>query len=249
MVGRGLCGAFVVSAALAGCGVQDPQPTGVDDPYEGTNRSIHAFNKGFDTVVFKAPPGHARSIDNAFTRSVSNVGSNLGLPSKVVNSLLQGRPEPAVKNTFRFLINSTIGVAGIFDPAGSSFALPETDTDFGETLAVWGVGEGAYVELPVFGPSTERDAVGTVVDMAMNPVGQVLQGADATAASSARVAGKVADRKIHGDVVESILYDSADSYAQARLLYLQNRRYQLSGQEYNDAQAWDPYADPYQQQQ
>jgi phospholipid-binding lipoprotein MlaA len=243
MVGRGLCGAFVVSAALAGCGVQDPQPTGVDDPYEGTNRSIHAFNKGFDTVVFKAPPGHARSIDNAFTRSVSNVGSNLGLPGKVVNSVLQANAEPAVRNTFRFAINTTVGIGGIFDPAGK-LGLPEADTDFGETLAYWGVHEGPYVELPFYGPSTARDALGTAVDVVMNPVGSMLNGSAVQAATGARLAGKAADRKIYGDVIESVLYDSADSYAQMRLLYLQNRRYKLSGQENNDANSWDPYTDP-----
>lgn len=243
MVAKGLCGALVLAGAVAGCGVQDPQPTGVDDPFEDANRRVHAFNKGFDTVVFKAPEGRPRSIDNAFTRSVSNVGSNLGLPAKVANSIMQGRPEPAVKNTFRFFINSTIGLAGIFDPAGSSFSLPEEDTDFGETLAVWGVHEGSYVELPFYGPSTARDAVGIAGDIVMNPAGTLLRGGDAVGATAARLAGKAADRKIHGDVVESILYDSADSYSQARLLYLQNRRYHLSGKESNDADAWDPYED------
>ncbi|HEY0214559.1 MAG TPA: VacJ family lipoprotein [Paenirhodobacter sp.] len=244
MVGKGFCGAMVAAVALSGCGVQNPQPTGIDDPYERGNRGIHSFNKGFDEVVFKAAPGHPRSIDNRFTRSVSNVGSNLGLPGKVVNSMLQGRPEPAVKNTFRFLINSTIGVAGIFDPAGTAFGLPQEYTDFGETLAVWGVHEGPFVELPFYGPSTARDAVGTGVDVVMDPVGAVLRGTDMIATTSATVAGKAADRKIYGDTVEAILYDSADSYAQARLLYLQNRRYHLSGQENNDADAWDPYTDP-----
>jgi len=241
--------ALVAGLALAGCGdmAARPQPTGIDDPYESANRKVHAFNKGFDTLVFKARPGQPRNIDNGFTRSVANVGGNIGLPGKVVNSLLQGRPEPAVKNTFRFLINSTIGLAGIFDPAGSSFSLPETDTDFGETLAVWGMGEGAYVELPFFGPSTERDALGRAVDIAMNPVGAVLKGQDATAATVARLAGKAAERKRFGETIESILYDSADSYAQSRLLYLQSRRYQLAGKENNDAQAWDPYEDPYAQ--
>lgn len=241
--------ALVMGLALAGCGemAARPQPTGINDPFESANRKVHAFNKGFDTVVFKARPGHPRTIDNGFTRSVTNVGNNLGLPGKVVNSLLQGRPEPAVKNTFRFLINSTVGLAGIFDPAGSSFSLPETDTDFGETLAVWGMGEGAYMELPFFGPSTERDAAGRIVDIAMNPVGAVLKGSDATAATVARLAGKAAERKRFGETIESVLYDSADSYAQSRLLYLQSRRYQLGGKENNDAQAWDPYADPYAQ--
>ncbi|MFC3061802.1 MlaA family lipoprotein [Paenirhodobacter populi] len=244
MLGKGLCGAVITAVALGGCGVQTPQPSGIDDPYESSNRSIHAFNKGFDEVVFKAPPGKPRSIDNRFTRSVSNVGSNLGLPGKVVNSVLQGRPEPAVKNTFRFLLNSTIGIAGIFDPAGAAFGLPAEYTDFGETLAVWGVHEGSYVELPFYGPSTTRDAIGTAVDIVMNPVGSVFRGSDAVGATTAQVAGKAADRKIYGDAVESILYDSADSYAQARLLYLQNRRYHLAGQENNDADAWDPYSDP-----
>ena len=232
--------------------MEPSSPGGINDPYERTNRSIHGFNKGVDRLLFKARPGAPRSVDNGFTRSVANAGSNLGLPGKVVNALLQGRPEPAVKNTFRFVINSTIGVAGLFDPAGSSFSLPESDTDFGETLSVWGMGEGPYVELPFFGPSTGRDALGRGVDMAMNPVGQVLEGADATAATATRLAGRVAERKRFGETIESIYYDSADSYAQARLLYLQMRRHQLAGdqdkgKESEDAQAWDPYADPYAQ--
>lgn len=244
----GLGVVLVLGLSVAGCGAQQAaQPSGIHDPYEGTNRQVHAFNKGFDAALFKAGEGKPRSIDNGFTRSVANVGSNLGLPGKVVNSLLQGRPEPAIKNTFRFFINSTVGLAGLFDPAGSSFSLPESDTDFGETLAVWGAGEGAYVELPFFGPSTERDALGRVVDIAMNPLGGVLKGQDATAATVARFAGKAAERKRFGETVESILYDSADSYAQSRLLYLQSRRFQLAGKESDDALAWDPYEDPYAQ--
>lgn len=242
-------GLFVaLGLAVAGCGAQQSvQPMGINDPYESTNRQVHAFNKGFDAALFKASEGEPRSIDNGFTRSVANVGSNLGLPGKVVNALLQGRPEPAVKNTFRFLINSTIGLAGLFDPAGSSFSLPESDTDFGETLAVWGAREGAYVELPFFGPSTERDALGRVVDIAMNPLGSVLEGQDAAAATAIRFAGKAAERKRFGETIESVLYDSADSYAQSRLLYLQSRRFKLAGKENNDALAWDPYEDPYAQ--
>lgn len=241
---KGLGLAAVAAVGLSACGVQNPQPTGIDDPHEKVNRDVHAFNKGFDTLVFKAPPGKPRTIDNAFVRSVSNAGSNLGLPGKVVNSILQGQAQPAVMNTFRFLINSTIGIGGLFDPAGTALNLPEQDTDFGETLARWGVHEGSYVELPFFGPSTTRDAVGTAVDIVINPLGG-LQGTASTAATATRLAGKAADRKIHGDVIESILYDSADSYAQARLLYLQNRRYHLSGQETNnDANTWDPYTDP-----
>lgn len=234
---------IVVVAGLAACGVQKPQPTGVHDPYENVNRGVHSFNKGMDTALFKAPEGQPRSIDNAFVRSVSNAGSNLTLPGKVVNSILQGRPEPAVRNTFRFIINSTIGIGGLFDPAGNALGLTEEDTDFGETLAVWGVGEGPYVELPLFGPSNARDTAGTAIGFVLNPL-QGFQGTGQIASTVTQLSGKVADRKIHGDVIESVLYDSADSYSQARLLYLQNRRYHLAGQESdNEINTWDPYTD------
>ncbi|MFD2175628.1 VacJ family lipoprotein [Rhodobacter lacus] len=244
----GLC--LIASITLAACGggttsAGPSTPGGINDPYEGTNRHIHAFNKGVDRALFKAREGEPRSVDNAVYRGFSNASSNLSLPGKVVNSLLQGRPAPAAKNTFRFVINTTIGIGGIFDPAGHALALPETDTDFGETLAVWGVGEGAYVELPILGPSTARDAVGRVVDMAFDPLGNVFDSREASAAAAVTVGGKVAERKQHGDIIESVLYDSADSYAQERLLYLQMRRHQVGAKETNDEEAWDPYADPY----
>jgi phospholipid-binding lipoprotein MlaA len=152
--------------------------------------------------------------------------------------------EPAGQNTFRFLLNSTLGIAGLFDVA-QSFGLPEAHTDFGETLHVWGVGEGAYLELPLLGPSTERDALGRVVDIVFDPVTTVLSGRDASVATAFTLGSKVGDRLRFGGAVDSVLYESADSYAQSRLLYLQSRRHQLSGQEENDAEAFDPYADPY----
>lgn len=233
----------VVVAGLAGCTGHPSQPTGTNDPYENVNRGVHSFNKGFDTVVFKAPEGHERSIDNAFVRSVSNAGSNLTLPGKVVNSVLQGRPEPAVRNLFRFIINSTIGIGGLFDPAGNALGLTAENTDFGETLAVWGVGEGPYVELPFFGPSNARDTAGTAVGFVLNPL-QGFNSAGQLASTGTQLAGKAADRKINGDLIESVLYDSADSYSQARLLYQQNRRYHLGGQESeNEINTWDPYTD------
>ena len=170
------------------------------------------------------------------------MGSNLSLPGKVVNSLLQGRPGPATRNFFRFAVNSTLGIGGMFDPAGSDFGLPEEDTDFGETLAVWGVPEGAYVELPVLGPSTQRDAVGKVVDLAIDPLWSILQTDRQRAlAFGLRAGAKAGDRARFGDTVDSVLRDSADSYAQTRLIYLMHRRHDL-GEESSDI---DPYADPY----
>ncbi|WP_245794982.1 MULTISPECIES: VacJ family lipoprotein [Thioclava] len=225
--------------ALAACG-PGPRETGINDPYEASNRQTHEFNKSVDAAFFRGDDDQGAG---PVARTLYNVGNNLSLPGKVVNSLLQGRPEPAIKNTFRFVINSTLGLGGIFDPAGSSFSLPETDTDFGETLHVWGVGEGAYVELPFVGPSTERDALGMVVDFVINPL-NALPEKERVAASALRLGGHFAKRRIYSATIDSVLYDSADSYAQGRLLYLQNRRFELNGEETNDAYAYDPYDDP-----
>ncbi|WP_240473730.1 VacJ family lipoprotein [Thioclava pacifica] len=225
--------------ALAACGPV-PREAGINDPYEASNRRTHEFNKTVDSAFFR---GEDDQPAGPVSRTLYNVGSNLGLPGKVVNSLLQGRPEPAIKNTFRFLINSTLGLGGIFDPAGSSFSLPETDTDFGETLHVWGVGEGAYVELPFVGPSTERDTLGILVDFVINPL-NALPERERVAASALRLGGHFAKRRIYSSTIDSVLYDSADSYVQGRLLYLQNRRFELNGEEMSDAYAYDPYDDP-----
>ncbi len=229
-----------LALGLAAC-APAPPATGIQDPYEAANRKTHEFNKKLDSAFFRADSTDG-SGPGPVTKTLYNVGSNLSLPGKVLNSLLQGRPEPAVKNTFRFFINSTIGLGGIFDPAGTDFSLPETDTDFGETLHVWGVGEGNYQELPVFGPSTTRDTVGMVVDFVIDPLG-ALPDKERIAAGALRFGGNVAKRNMYGSTVDSILYDSADSYAQSRLLYLQNRRYELNGEEATDANAYDPYED------
>ncbi|WP_417806178.1 VacJ family lipoprotein [Thioclava sp.] len=231
----------LIATGLAGCGPA-PRGSGINDPYEASNRKTHEFNKQVDSALFRASDDSSKSV-GPIGHAVGNVGNNLGLPSKVLNSILQGRPEPAIKNTFRFLINSTVGLGGVFDPAGASLSLPESYTDFGETLHVWGVGEGTYLELPIIGPSTERDALGTVVDLLIDPL-NALDPDPRLTAMAFRLGARVETRKQYSATVESVLYDSADSYAQSRLLYLQNRRFELNGEERNDAAAYDPYDDP-----
>lgn len=231
---------LLVLTGLAAC-AQAPA-TSDADPYEQANRKMHGFNKAVDHAIFGNVDGISPTADVVFTH-VSNFSDNLSLPGKVVNSLLQGRPEPAIKNTFRFAINSTLGLAGIFDPAGNDFSLPETDTDFGETLHVWGAAEGDYVELPIKGPSTERDAIGLVVDYAIDPMGNVLSSGMKTLKTTAFVGSKVGDRLRYDDTIDSLLYESADSYAQMKLLYLQKRRYELGTTA--GSENYDPYDDPY----
>lgn len=228
---------------LAGCAATPPGET-FWDPNEAVNRKTHAFNVEIDQALFGSL-GDKASLPEPVIRAVSNFSNNLGLPGKVLNSVLQGRAEPAAENTLRFLVNSIMGVGGLFDPAGNEFGLPEHDTDFGETLYVWGVNEGAYMELPVIGPSTERDAFGKLVDAFIDPMGFVMTPRQKTIARVARVGKKLGDRLRFGSSVNSVLHDSADSYAQSRLIYLQNRRYDL-GQS-TDADAFDPYEDPYAQ--
>ena len=157
-----------------------------------------------------------------------------------MNNILQLRLGKAVENTLRFAINSTIGIGGLFDPASAAQVYGKP-TDFGETLHVWGVPEGNYVELPLLGPSTDRDALGKVVDIALDPLKLIFPDSGSLPLI-AKVGAKIADRGRYSETVDSILYDSADSYAQARLLYLQNRRFEL-GQAPSDESFEDPYAE------
>ncbi|WP_212523771.1 VacJ family lipoprotein [Actibacterium sp. MT2.3-13A] len=218
-------------------------PGEINDPFEARNREVHEANKQLDRTFMR--PGsqrYGRAVPKPVRAGIENFSDNLSLPGMVVNSVLQLRLDDAAWNAGRFLFNSTIGLAGVFDPA-SDIGITERKTDFGETLHVWGFREGAYLELPVLGPSTERDAIGKVVDIALNPIGSVLTYPEAEIAAAAGIAARVGDRYDHSELIDSILYDSADSYAQARILYLQNRRFELGGSEEPDY--YDPYEDPY----
>ncbi|PTN03001.1 phospholipid-binding lipoprotein MlaA [Rhodovulum imhoffii] len=229
---------------LAACATSEP-PGAIADPYEAQNREVHAANRAIDRqIVRPVSQGYGRIVPGAVRQGVSNFSDNLSLPGTVVNNLLQARPGEALQNTGRFLFNSTIGIAGVFDPS-SSIGLYEKKADFGETLHVWGVGAGNYVELPLMGPSTERDVVGKVVDAVLNPMSLVLTPAARTAGRVAWVGEQIGERYTYSDAVDSVLYESADSYAQARSLYLQNRRHELGGGEAPDY--FDPYEDPYEQ--
>lgn len=234
--------AFAVVSALAACATPDG-PEAINDPFEAQNRAIHQVNRGIDRAVLRpGARGYGTAVPGPVRKGVDNFAGNLGLPGMVVNDLLQARVDDALWNASRFLFNTTIGLAGVLDPS-TAMGLTERETDFGETLHVWGVGEGVYLELPLLGPSTGRDAVGKAVDMAMNPLNFVLPSDRAGAVAAIGVAAQFGDRYEHSDFIDSVLYDSADSYAQARLLYLQNRRFELSRSQEPDY--FDPYEDPY----
>jgi phospholipid-binding lipoprotein MlaA len=226
-------------AVVAGCA--PPAPSGIYDPGEAQNRETHEFNKSLDRSFVGPASGLYGGLPEPVAESVSNFSSNLTMPKDVMNSVLQGRPGPAVENTLRFAINSTIGIGGLFDVA-TAMGVNGRRTDFGETLHVWGMPEGAYHELPFIGPSTDRDTVGMVADLAANPLGLLLPPPASAVGTVAAVASSLGDRSRFGETIDSVLYDSADSYAQTRLLYLQNRRYEL-GQTGGADDFVDPYAE------
>jgi phospholipid-binding lipoprotein MlaA len=233
-------GTVLALSAVAAC-TPAPPGGGVNDPYETTNREVHAFNKSLDRAVLRPLGRVAAQSPREVTGPVANFADNVGLPGMVLNGVLQGDVGGAGTNTMRFLLNTTIGLGGLFDPAGG-IGLHEQTTDFGETLAVWGADEGAYLELPFFGPSTERDAAGRIVDLALDPLSRVGTQPQLDYGLAARGAAIVIDRGRFMQTMDGVLYDSADSYLQSRSAYLQNRRFDL-GEEPPAADAGiDPFA-------
>lgn len=220
-----------VLGACAGSNQQVLTPAGINDPYEAQNRKVHAFNRGLDRAVVRpVAVSYSRILPDEIEETIGNFATNLGQPSVMVNSLLQGDLRGFGQSTLRFTINSTLGLLGFFDPA-TEFKMADHDTDFGETLYVWGAGEGVYLELPLLGPSTARSATGRFVDLFTNPLSYVLDSPEEYYGTAASVASGLGYRGRFADTVDSILYESADSYAQARLIYLQNRRFTLGDTE------------------
>lgn len=235
----GACGVLF----LAACGPAEVS-RGISDPFEEQNRATHEFNKKIDRgLLGPASSGYGNAVPKPVKKGIGNVAGNLALPGSVVNDVLQANVDDASANFVRFLINSTIGLAGLFDPA-TDMGLPARHSDFGETLHVWGFGEGDYVEIPFIGPSTERDMVGKVVDLFTNPLSFVIGKPERMVLPATGALSRIGDRDEYGDLVESILYESADSYAQARLLYLENRRFKLGGGSAGGSDDIDPYEDP-----
>lgn len=229
--------AFGVLVALTAC---SPAPEGVSvhDPYEDRNRKVHEFNKSLDETLFGGMSESDGEIPPEIALPVVNFADNVGLPGMVLNGILQGDIGGAATNTFRFVVNTTVGLGGIADVAGE-IGLEEQETDFGQTLAVWGIPEGAYLELPVLGPTTERQLIGRVVDAVIDPLDRVGTAAQRDYGFVIGIAGRIIKRSQFSDTIDSVLRESADSYAQQRLIYLQNRRFELGTTPEEDSV--DPY--------
>ena len=236
-----------LSLLVAACSSPPPDAL-IGDRYEPVNRQIHAFNKGLDKGVAKpASKLYSKVFSETDDQIIQNWGRMLSLPNRVANKLLQGRIGSALSDTARFGVNLTLGMAGMFDVA-PDFGIPDEETDFGETLHKWGFKEGHYVELPVFGPSNERDAVGRVVDIfLLDPIGTRYPDARPVT-SSVEILEQLSTRNAFAALIDDVLYNSEDSYLAQQLAYTQNRRFELSKSDEptsasDDVLLEDPFSD------
>lgn len=226
---RSILLAGILLIPLGACAVDPNADQLIADPLEDVNRTIHTFNKGVDTAVLQpVTAGYNFVMPTLFRHLLENASNHLALPATFANHVLQGEADLAVETLGRFTIN-TVGGLGLLDPATEG-GLPMRETDFGITLAKWGVGEGAYIELPLLGPSTARDAFGIIVDNAFQPTTYISGGSELTiATATVRGASIVEARDRNAGIIDELLYNSDDSYVSLRSSYIQNRRREVSG--------------------
>ena len=194
------------------------------DPLEGINRAVFGFNNLADRVILEPASKGYKKLPSPIQSGIGNFLNNLKLPLVAVNQLLQGQGKNAAESTGRFLVNSTVGIFGLIDVA-DDIGLDQKEEDFGQTLATWGVGDGFYVVLPLFGPSNLRDTSGMLMTMMTDPVNAYAasQG-EAWAIPLRTVANAVDQRSKIIDEVNALRDNSLDYYAAVRSSYYQNRK-------------------------
>lgn len=195
----------------------------ISDPFEGFNRAVFAFNEGVDRALLEPlARGYRAATPKVLRTGVSNALHNLRSPVIFANDVLQGNPARAGTTAARFVLNSTLGVAGLLD-VGARMGLERHDEDFGQTMAVWGIGPGPYLVLPLLGPSTLRDALGRPVDGAFDALTYV-EGHDIDEIRGGRVAVQVVStREELIEPVDTLRRTSIDPYVSLRSLYAVTR--------------------------
>ena len=194
------------------------------DPLEDFNRAIFKFNDVADRIILEPVARGYRKLPSPMQSGISNFLSNLRMPLVIVNQLLQGQVKNSAESTGRFVVNTTAGVFGFFDVA-DNIGLEEKDEDYGQTLATWGVGDGFYVVLPIFGPSNLRDTTGLVLTAVTDPVNAYAITEGEGWAVPVRTAINAVDRRSKIiDEVNALRNNSVDYYAAVRSSYYQNRK-------------------------
>ena len=225
--------------AIYGPVASDPTgPAGSNprDPWEGFNRRVHRFNNALDQNVARpVAEAYVSTVPSPIRTGVRNFFSNLGQPVSALNALLQGKPVQAGQALGRFVLNATLGVGGIFDPATDA-GLPHRSEDFGQTLGVWGWRESRYLELPLFGPRTVRDTFGLAGDAPLSPVRQI----DDDVARVGTQGLQLVDLRTRLMAIDSLREGAADDYALIRDAWLQRRDYQIFGDRGGDEESGLP---------
>jgi phospholipid-binding lipoprotein MlaA len=226
-----LSGLLAIGLALSGCMAPRVAVTGDEsfsDPLEDTNRAIFSINQEVDrNVLVPVAQAYRTVVPPPAQESLRDFLRNLNHPVIFANDVLQGQPELAANTLGRFVVNTTIGVGGMFDVA-SRIGIPYHTTDLGVTLATWGFDSGPYLVLPVLGPSNVRDTVGMIGDSFADPGGQVAASYHKYYASLGRTVAEGIDiRSRNIESLADIERTSLDYYATIRSLYGQRRAAQI----------------------
>lgn len=198
-------------------------PEGVKDPWEGYNRRIHRFNNAADRY-FARPLAIAydKVTPDPVQASIGKFFGNLREPGTMVNQVLQGRPVRAAQTLGRFLVNTTVGIGGLFDPA-SRFGMPNYNEDLGQTFGMWGWRNSRYLVLPLLGPRTARDSVSMLGEQPLSPLGYV---GSSMAANGLRIL-QMADGRSRLLPTDDVRKQAVDEYALVRDAWLQRRNRQI----------------------
>ena len=228
--------AVMVLASCASAPKGDPEALAeynkINDPIEPANRAFFAFNRMLDKLILKPITGIYRTIAPDVVReSVHNFLNNLRTPVVLANDLLQGELSRAGDTVARFFINSTVGVLGLRDQA-ADWGFAYHDEDFGQTLGVWGSGEGPYLMVPLMGPSNPRDVVGKIVDFFIDPINWWANRSGNDWVTTTRTLVTAVDTRDQlWDVLDDLEKSSIDLYASIRSLYRQRRNDSISNGE------------------
>ena len=215
------CLAAALLLQLAACATLPDAERDPRDPFERFNRSVYVVNDSLDRAIAKpVAKGYVKVMPQPVRTGIGNFFTNLAYPSTVVNSLLQGKFRQFANDTGRLLVNTTVGIGGLFDPA-TQMGMALNNEDLGQTLGRWGVPPGPYLMRPIFGPSTVRDFTGDIADTYFDPKTYVQ--------STALRLGLVVQELVHdrADLLaaESVQESAYDPYSFIRGAYLQRREY------------------------
>ena len=233
-----LLATVLISSAVCAQGFIEKEPY---DPIESINRKTHEFNKGLDRYAIRPTSNiYGSYVPELIRIPISNFRGNLNEPKRFLNHIFQRDLSGAGTDLTRFLINSTLGIGGLLDVASMWNIYPKS-TGFDETFRSINIPQGAYVELPLFGPSSARGTLGLITDYALNPSKPITAGIDGMVMLGVEVANIFQKRYEFAPMIDATLYNSADSYSAARNVFFQTK------QEFNiddeEADVFDPYSE------